>query len=74
MTNDQPTAVAMNYGIRVSLPPDDPFADLVGTDWQKEHWFDTAAKRDAALQEMSKEHLYSRDGDKPALVFTAIDG
>ena len=34
------------YGIRVRLRRGDPFAKLLGTDWQKTHWFFTAAERD----------------------------
>ena len=37
------------YGIRVRLRPGDPFAKLVGADWQKTHWFFTAAERDRTL-------------------------
>jgi hypothetical protein len=73
MASTETTTDKQNYGIRISLPTGDPFGDLVGADWQNEHWFDTAANRDAALHEMSKEHLYSRKGDKPALVFTAVE-
>jgi len=61
------------YGIRVSLPVGDPFRKLLGPDWQRQHWYPTAAERDAALEEMSRRHEYSRDGDKPALVFQKIE-
>jgi len=37
------------YGIRVRLRAGDPFAKLVGADWQKTHWFFTAAERDRVL-------------------------
>jgi hypothetical protein len=37
------------------------------------HWYVTAAERDAALSEMSHRHLYSRSGDKPALVFEKVE-
>ena len=61
------------YGIRVSLPAGDPFASLVGSDWNTSHWFDNRNERDSVLRDMSREHEYSRGGDKPALVFEAID-
>ena len=57
------------YGVRVRLRPGDPFARLVGSDWQKTHWYATAAERDRALLDMAREHEYSRIGDRPSLVF-----
>jgi hypothetical protein len=61
------------YGIRVSLPPGDPFRKLLGPEWQRLHWYPTPAERDAALAEMSRRHEFSRAGDKPALVFKKIE-
>lgn len=61
------------YGILIELPDGDPFANLVGDDWQTEHWFATEAARDQALADMAQEHVYSRKGDKPALIFKAIE-
>lgn len=61
------------YGIRVRLKRGDPFQKLMGTDWQREHWYPTAAERDAALAEMAREHDYSRHGDKPALNFDKVE-
>ncbi len=61
------------YGIRVSLPPGDPFRKLLGPDWQGQHGYPTPAERDAALAEMSRRHEYSRAGDRPALVFQKIE-
>jgi hypothetical protein len=61
------------YGIRVRLRPGDPFAKLVGGDWQKTHWFFTAAERDRVLEDMSRKHEYSRIGDQPALVFEKVE-
>jgi len=61
------------YGIRVSLPPGDPFRKLLGPDWQRLHWYPTPAERDTAMAEMSRRHEYSRAGDKPALVFQKIE-
>ena len=57
------------YGVRVRLRSGDPFARLVGSDWQKTYWYATATQRDHALQDMAREHEYSRIGDRPALVF-----
>jgi hypothetical protein len=61
------------YGIRVSLPPGDPFRKILGPEWHRNHWYPTPAERDAALTEMSRRHQYSRAGDKPSLVFDKIE-
>ncbi len=61
------------YGVRVSLPPGDPFCNIMGADWHRTHWYASAAERDAALIEMSRRHEYSRIGDKPALVFEKVE-
>jgi hypothetical protein len=65
----EPDPPAKPYGVRVRLRAGDPFARLVGTDWQKTHWFATSADRDRAVEEMAREHEYSRIGDRPALLF-----
>ena len=67
LTQDKP------FGIRVSLPAGDTFSSVIGADWSQEHWFSSAAERDRALAEMQREHLYSRRGDRPSLVFTAVE-
>ncbi|MGO8974172.1 MAG: hypothetical protein ACLQJ0_23340 [Steroidobacteraceae bacterium] len=61
------------YGIRVRLRPGDPFAKLLGADWQRTHWYFTAIERDRALADMSRKHEYSRIGDPPALVFEKVE-
>ena len=61
------------YGIRVRLRTLDPFRNLVGDDWHKEHWFSTAAERDTALTQMSERYVYFRPGDKPALDFEKME-
>jgi hypothetical protein len=61
------------YGIRVRLKRGDPFAKLLGADWQKTHWYFTAEERDRVLEEMSRKHEYSRIGDRPALVFEKVE-
>ncbi len=60
------------YGIRVRLPPGDTFRALLGDEWQREHWFASAAEREAAIVEMGRKHEFSRPGDKPALRFERI--
>ena len=66
------TAAELPFGIRVQLRRTDPFRNLVGADWNKEHWFATNAERDHALVEMSTRYPYFRPGDAPALVFEKI--
>jgi hypothetical protein len=61
------------YGIRVRLRPGDPFAKLLGSDWQKTHWYFTASERDRDLEDMARRHEYSRIGDQPALVFEKVE-
>ena len=61
------------YGIRVRLRPGDPFAKLLGADWQKTHWFFTTVERDCVMEDMSRKHEYSRIGDQPALVFEKVE-
>ena len=61
------------YGIRVTLPRRDTFSALLGTDWERLHWYATAEERDGALKEMSSEHLYSRRGDRPRLRYEPIE-
>jgi hypothetical protein len=61
------------FGVRVRLRSTDPFRNLVGSDWNKEHWYSTAKERDTALTEMSDRYLYFRPGDKPALTFEKLE-
>lgn len=61
------------YGIRVSLPPGDPFRKLLGPEWHRLHWYASAEERDAALVEMARRHPYSRKTDTPSLVFQKVE-
>jgi hypothetical protein len=70
---NQPLDGAKPYGIRVSLPPTDTFARLIGPQWQRHHWYASRAERDAALADMAGEHLYSRAGDRPSLIFEPVE-
>jgi len=67
------TPAARPYGVRVSLKLNDPFRKILGPDWQRVHWYASLAERDAALDEMSRRHDYSRPQDAPALVFSKIE-
>jgi hypothetical protein len=68
-----PLDVPKPYGIRVSMRASDTFARLLGTGWHREHWYATSEERDAALKEMAGEHLYSRIGDKPTLIYEPVE-
>jgi hypothetical protein len=59
--------------VRITHKPGDPSRKLLGADWNKTHWYGTAAERDAALIEMSRKHEYSRPGDRPALKFDKVE-
>lgn len=69
----QPLDGPKPYGIRVRLRPNDTFTRLIGSDWERLHWFATRAERDRALVDMASEHLYSRRGDRPTLIYEAIE-
>ena len=61
------------YGFRVCLPPGDTFSALIGSGWERFHWYATPQERDQALESMSSEHVYSRRGDRPTLRFERVD-
>jgi hypothetical protein len=60
------------FGIRVSLPANDTLRDIVGDDWERFHWFPTAAERDAAFDNMRTRHGYYRDTDSPTQVLEKV--
>jgi hypothetical protein len=62
------------FGIRVSLRSGDPFANLVGSDWHRLHWYSTAYERDQALADMASRYPTFRIGDDPSLVFERVTG
>jgi hypothetical protein len=66
-------STALPFGLRVSLKAADPITKLLGADWQRTHWYASAAERDAALAEMSRRHEFSRLGDSPAHVYTKVE-
>jgi hypothetical protein len=62
------------YGIRCTLPADDPMAapHLLGPDWEAFRWYETEHERDEAIEEFGREHLYSRRGDKPSVIYAKV--
>jgi hypothetical protein len=67
------SAGACVYGIRITLPPGDPLAALLGRETEMYRWYADARERDAALEEMQREHEYSRIGDRPRLVYEKVE-
>ena len=60
------------YGIRVSLPANDTLRNIIGDDWERLHWFETEAERDAALENMRQRHGYYRNTDTPTQILEKI--
>ncbi len=69
----EPLPAQRPYGIRVRPRSSDPIRNLLGDDWEKEHWFATRAERDRALERMSGRYLYFRPGDRPTVDFETVD-
>jgi hypothetical protein len=67
------SAASRVYGIRMTLPADDPLIALLGGEAEMYRWYATSAERDAALEEMRREHEYSRIGDRPQLNYTKVE-
>ncbi len=61
------------FGIRMTLPQNDPLATVLGSDSEMFRWYATVVERDAALAEMMREHLYSRTGDRPQLMYEKVE-
>ena len=61
------------YGIRVRLTAADPLYRLLGGEFERTHWFESAIERDRELADMAGEHLYSRRGDVPTLRYEAVE-
>lgn len=68
-----PIPTQRRFGLRVKLRTSDPFKNLIGDEWSKEHWFATRDERDRALKEMSGRYVYFRPGDQPSLEFEKLD-
>ena len=62
-----------SYGIRVTLPANDTLRNLLGDDWERIHWYPTAAERDRAFEHMATRHGYYRNTDSPTQVLEKID-
>lgn len=69
----RPVPKQCSFGLRVKTRSTDPFKNLVGSDWIKEHWFATREERDRFIKEMSGRYVYFRPGDAPTLEFEKIE-
>lgn len=61
------------YGIRVTMPPGDPFRRLLGEDWEKFHWYATESERDREFERMAWRHGYYRKKDNPSQVLEKVE-
>ncbi len=63
------------YGIRMSLPTDDPMRapHLLGDAWQSARWYASPAERDTALEKLRREDDYYRRGDRQSLVLEPVE-
>ena len=64
--------VERKFGIRVSLPPGDTFARVLGDDWETLHWYRSEAERDEAYDKMAVRHGYYRKTDSPTQVLEKL--
>jgi hypothetical protein len=69
----RPLPKQLPFGFRVKARSTDPFKNLVGSDWSKEHWFATREERDRAIKEMGGRYVYFRPGDAPTVEFEKIE-
>lgn len=60
------------FGIRVTLPAGDTFEDIIGSEWERVHWYATEEERDAAYDNMARRHGYYRTTDNPTQVLEKI--
>lgn len=56
----------------MKLPPGDTFSRLLGTDWEKTHWYATEAERDAAFRKLALRHGYYRKTDNPTQILEKV--
>lgn len=61
------------YGIAMTLAESDPISAVLGDDWQTVRWYATEAERDSAYDDVRKQHVWSRKGDRPTLRYSKIE-
>jgi hypothetical protein len=61
------------WGIRLSLPEDDPMRPLLGDDWHQYQWFRSEAERETKLEQLRRQFVYYRKGDRPSFVLERVN-
>ena len=63
------------YGIRMTLPADDPMRSphLLGEEWEGFRWYTSASERDVAIGQLGTEDVYYRRGDHQSLMLEPIE-
>ena len=54
------------FGIRLSLPENDPMRAVLGDDWHQFQWFACETERDAKIRQLTAPFAYYRLGDRPS--------
>jgi hypothetical protein len=66
-------AAPKSWGLRLSLPENDPMIPLLGHDWQEYQWFASEAEREAKLEQLRRQFPYYRKGDKPSFIVERVN-
>lgn len=61
------------WGIRLSLPEQDPMRPLLGEDWHEYQWFATEEAREDKLAQLLGQFVYYRKGDLPSFVVERVN-
>ncbi|MCC6303042.1 MAG: hypothetical protein IT489_09630 [Gammaproteobacteria bacterium] len=61
------------YGIKITLPPGDTLATLLGEHWESHRWYDTEADRDHAFEQMLERPPYYRRDENPTQVLVKVE-
>lgn len=72
LVDPESAGTGRRFGIRVTLPPGDTFASLLGDDWERVHWYRTEQERDRAYDNMSRRHGYYRKTDSPTQILEKL--
>lgn len=68
-----PTPGPRAWGIRLSLPEDDPMRPVLGDEWHEYQWFPSEAAREAKLAQLRRQFVYYRKGDRPTFVVERVN-
>ena len=72
LVNPEITNANKRFGIRVTLPPGDTFARLLGDEWELHHWYTSEIERDTTFDQMAKRHGYYRGTDNPTQILEKV--